>query len=340
MDTALVLGKAGATRVPAPSPHRVVVTGIAVATPHGILNDEAVAEVPSLTTNATEIALGADALDAERARRLDRASRLATVVTERALGPGDRKGAGIILGIAFGAVDGCAEFMRRLQEKGARMVRPADFPGLVPSSPAGHVSIYLGLTGPTLVVADLAASGEAAVVQAHELVAAGDADRLCAGAVEERSEIVEQVLSVVFADERGRGTGHEPRREGAAAIALARERPGLPALARLGETFAWIDRGRAMPAELAALAVPPSGALVVLGHQSTRASEIVDGTTWRDVPRVVCAGACGAHEAAGAIAAAVACAKVARGDAAAALFVGSARGAGYAGTVWPVERRP
>ena len=100
-------------------------------------------------------------------------------------------------------VDATAEYMRRLRDKGARMVRPADFPSLVPSSPAGHVSIYLGLRGPSLVVADLVASGECALMQAHELISAGEVDRLCVGAVEERSKIVEEVLSIVFADALG-----------------------------------------------------------------------------------------------------------------------------------------
>jgi len=36
------------------------------------------------------------------------------------------------------------------------------------------VSIYLRLAGPTLAVADLATSGECAVTQGYELVAAGE----------------------------------------------------------------------------------------------------------------------------------------------------------------------
>ena len=104
------------------------------------------------------------ALDPERARRLDRTSRIGAVLAQRALHEPAHperdasSAAALVLGNAFGAVDGTAEFMRRLRDKGPRLVKPADFPTLVPSSPAGFVSIYLGLAGPSFVVADLAGS--------------------------------------------------------------------------------------------------------------------------------------------------------------------------------------
>ena len=311
MDTALVLGRADQrTAGRAAKPRRaLVVTGVAAVTPSGVLEGVDVADLPEQRATASTVTLAPELLDDERARRLDRASRLAPVR------PSARSHA-------------TAEFMRRLRDKGARMVRPADFPSLVPSSPAGHVSIYLGLRGPAFVVADLAASGECAVLQACELIAAGDADRVCAGAVEERSAIVEEVLSVVFgtADER-------PRREGAAAIALAAADTGLPALARLGEIVAWSEERGDDP--LRTLPAPPDGAIVVVGGMTAAADEIVARTSWAGCPRVRCADAAGAHEAAGGMAIAVAAAKVARGDAPAALFVGTARGSAYAGTVWP-----
>ena len=103
---------------------------------------------------------------------------------------------------------------------------PRTSPGLVPSSPAGHVSIYLGLAGPTLVVADLATSGECAVTQGYELVAAGETDRVAVVAVEEKSTIVDQVFRVVFGpDKRDASLGERPlRREGAGADRARRRR--------------------------------------------------------------------------------------------------------------------
>src|SRR4029079_5270451 len=115
---------------------------------------------------------------------------------------------------------GTSAFMRRLDEKGPRLVSPADFPSLVPSSPAGHASIYLDLGGPTFVVADLATSGEAAFMQGFELVAAGEASSICVVAAEEKSAIVEGCLNVVFGS---KDATLGPRREGAAAVMLESE---------------------------------------------------------------------------------------------------------------------
>lgn len=328
MDTALVLGRAD-RRSPAPRPRRpVFVTGVSAVTPAGTFAGAAAADLPARTRGRADV--DPPALDAERARRLDRASRIAALACEGAIGEeGRARGTGLVLGMAFGAIDATAEFMRRLREKGARLVRPADFPTLVPSSPAGHVSIYLGLDGPVLLVADLAASGECAVAQAFELVSAGEAARVCAGAVEARSAIVEEVLTVAF----GRARDAEHRAEGGAAIALASD-AGPSALARLGEVLAW----RADDASGLDVPPPPPGAVVVLGVATPEVEAVAQRSSWAACPRVTCAEASGAHEAAGAVAVAVAVAAVARGDAPAALFVGGARGRGYAGTAWPPDR--
>lgn len=320
MDTALVLG-APDRAAPPRARRSVYVTGIAAVTPAGVLDARDLADLPSRTLDAaaTSAAIPDGALDPDRARRLDRASRLATVACERALGARTSED-GVVLGIAFGAVDETAEFMRRLKDKGARLVRPADFPTLVPSSPAGYVSIYLGLGGPSLVVADLAASGECAFAQAWELVAGGEASRICAGAVEERSQIVEAVLGQLF--------GRPPsaaRREGSVALVLEAEQ-GPRAIARIVAIEAFGDESPELPP-------PPRGAIVVSGHApNEREEELLARAGWAACPRLSCAAAAGEHEALGGMAIAVAVAKVAAG-APAALFVGSARGRGYAGVV-------
>jgi 3-oxoacyl-[acyl-carrier-protein] synthase II len=315
MDTVLVFGEA-ARSAPAPRrPASVVITGTAALTPSGLFAGRDAADVPERPSAAHRVTIAEGALDADRARRLDRASRIAAVVVGCALGEGEKSDAALVLGIAFGAVDATADFMRRLHEKGPRLVRPADFPSLVPSSPAGHVSIYLGLRGPAFVVADLAASGECAIAQAWELVAAGEVARACAAAVEEKSAIVEGALSAIFG-----GAGGEARGEGGAALALEAD-VGQPRLARLERVWTWHD---AQPAP--ELPPPPAGAIVVGAGEAPGA--------WRSAPRVTCEAA-GAHEAVGGIGAAVAAAKVARGEASAALFVGGARGWCYAGLVVP-----
>jgi 3-oxoacyl-[acyl-carrier-protein] synthase II len=348
MDTALVLGSANHSAPARPPKKSVLVTGIAAVTPHGVMQGAALADLPTQPSPASDAVLSLD-LDEERARRLDRSSRIAAVACGKALGDGGpsetetETETGIVLGIAFGAVDATAEFMRRLRDKGPRMVRPADFPSLVPSSPAGHVSIYLGLGGPTLVVADLAASGECSIAQAYEMVQAGDVDRVCAGAVEERSAIVEEVLRTVFENadpHHAHVVGndrHAERREGGVALVLTNEeklRPGEKPLARLADVIVWRDEVNDAQRPTVPQPSDSKSAIVVLGSPGGRSEEIVQASEWRDCEKVVCS-TCGAHEAVGGIAAAVAVAKVARGEASAALFVGSARGWAYAGLVVP-----
>jgi hypothetical protein len=202
----------------------------------------------------------------------------------------------------------------------------------VPSSPAGDVSIYLGLLGPTLVVADLAATGECAVTQAWELVASGEVDRVAAVAVEEKSVIVDAVFRVLFGPGDANDAGRRPqRREGAGAVALAAadvaRAQGLPVLARVVQLVAWAED----EAPLAELMAPPASAraVVVLGADEQRA--LLERSGWGAVSRLSCAEQSGSHEAAGGIAVAVAAARLASDPSLdAALVLGAARGWGYA----------
>lgn len=341
MDTVLLFGRADAKDRRAPRQARkVVVTGASVLTPAGVFEGERVTDVPEQASEADAIPADVVAqLDADRARRLDRASRIAAIVCDRALGEGARD-AGVVLGNAFGAVDSTVAFMKRVREKGARLASPADFPSLVPSSPAGHVSIYLGLQGPALVVADLATSGECAFAQAYELVAAGETDRVAAVAVEEKSAIVDQVFRVVFGPDRADVTrGQRPiRREGAGAVALASEDAaelrGLPILARVRQVLSWWKDDT----EPRGLLPPPgggvTGAVVVMGTPSAAVDLLLERAGWARCRRISCAERAGSHEAAGAIAVAVAAATLARDPSIeAVLCLGMARGSGYAITL-------
>jgi len=344
MDAAVVLGTADRVAPARPPRRGVVIIGCAAVTPAGIFAGTEAAEIPDRALSATRVTLPEGTLDADRARRLDPVARLATVACARALDPIDHD-AGIILGNAFGLIDATAELMKRLEEKGARMVRPADFPGLVPSSPAGHVSIYLGLRGPAMVVADHAVSGECAFAAAFEMVAAGDAERICAGASEDKSPMIERYLTEIFGEGRYRPAlpgddtlgvseivdpGEKPSRaEGAGFVALA-PAGTRGAIARVETLHAWTTSAPELPR-------PPLGAVVVVGTMTAETEALLDSSSWAACERVVCAPATGAHEATGAIAVVVATAKVARGDVPAALFLGIAGGRGYAGVLWPAS---
>jgi len=270
-------------------------------------------------------------LDVGRARRLDRAAKMATVTVDAALAGVDaaaRAATGTILGGAFGSVDASAAFLHRVFEKGARMASPAEFPNLVPSSPVGHTSIYLGLRGPVFATADLATSGESAFAQAVDVVASGDADRVVAGAFEERSAIVERILAALFA--RSPAKAGARRTEGAGACVLeaedaARAR-GARVLARVVEVVEWRDGG----APLRELAPPHDAARarVILVRENGGVDELLDASPWRSCARETLAE--GEHEALGALALAIAAERLGRREFDEALVVGLARGRGYA----------
>jgi 3-oxoacyl-[acyl-carrier-protein] synthase II len=273
-------------------------------------------------------------LDIARARRLDRAGRLATVAIAGALRDAgitdvdaDATERGAIVGSAFGSVDGSTAYMRRIYDKGPKFASPADFPNLVPSSPVGHASIYLGLRGPVLAVADLGATAECAVATAAELIESGEGDLLAAGSVEETSELIERCLSPVCSgiDERG------VRSEGASVLVLeASERAehrGARVLAELRFWTSW--RGDAA-APLAALPAPPEGALVLVGREDDAITCALAGSAWAEVPRKPLAPRTGDHEGAGGFAMTAAVGTIDTRLARAVLVVGTAPARGYA----------
>jgi 3-oxoacyl-[acyl-carrier-protein] synthase II len=309
-----------------------VVTGAAVFGPCGLI---ASARCATLPEQRFELATPVDAdahLDAMRARRLDRASRLGVVAAQHALAEAraPAQGSGVILGSAYGNVDASAAFMHRIFDRGARSASPAEFPNLVPSSPVGHVSIYAGLQGPAFATADLAASGESAFVQAVQLVGAGQAKRLVAGAVEPKSDIVVRVLAALFA--HASSQAHAVRADVAAALVVedereARERDAR-VLARVRQVLEWRSGA---PSPLARLVAPVGArAEVGLARANGGADALLSGTRWSARPRFTCAGAIGESDGLGAVALAVAAGRIATGRATEVLVLGLAKERGYA----------
>ena len=317
----------------------VVVTGAATLTERGLLGTEESRELlhPKAPAGAGRVTFDLTGnLDLARARRLDRAARMGAVVVERALRDSEQKegthaSLGVVLGSAFGSVDASAAFMHRLFDKGPRLVSPAEFPNLVPSSPVGHVSIYLGIEGPALVTADLAASGESACAQAIELVAQGEADAVVAGGIEEASSIVERRLAALFVRHPGETQG--PRSEGGAAVVFEAEETArhqgraAKIIARVEDLRIWRETERS---PLEKLAPPSPRARVFLSREDEDVAPLLDASPWRDVPRVVVRQVAGEHEALGAIAMALAVAEIRAKALDCALIVGLAKSRGYA----------
>jgi 3-oxoacyl-[acyl-carrier-protein] synthase II len=334
MDAVLVFAEperqSTAALAVAPEP---VITGAAVLGACGLVAGEGCADALQRRWDLARVVDAEGSLDPMKARRLDRGTRLGTIAVQRALEDArlaDTSDVGLLLGSAFGNVDGSAAFMHRIFEKGARSASPAEFPNLVPSSPVGHASIYLGLRGAAFATADLATSGESAVVQAVQLMRAGEAARFVAGSVEPRSDIVERVLAALFA--------HAPSQAGAkhadvaAAVVLeaadaARER-GARVLARIRQTLEWRADARS---ELGRL-VAPSGAAaeVVLARANGGSDALLAPTAWAACRRITCAEALGESDGLGAVAIAVAAARVATGRTSDALVLGLAKGRGFA----------
>jgi 3-oxoacyl-[acyl-carrier-protein] synthase II len=342
-DTVLVLADPGAFPAPAVSPPRgVVVTGAGTVGPLGVLGAAASAAYldPGPPPPPGPIPFQpADHLDVARARRLDRAAKLVTAAAAAAIEgtalplEGEAAcAAGAVVGSAYGSVDGSAAFMRRVCDKGPRLASPADFPNLVPSSPVGHASIYLGLRGPVIAVSDLDATAESAIATAIELLAAGEADAILAGSVEEASPVVDRCLAPVCSGVGDRG----PRSEGAGVLLLEAADRAAARGARSLATVAWWAswRASAVPRPLAG-APPPDprwgpDVAVIAGRDDDRLRRALEGSRWAEVPRRAVAARAGDHEGAGGFAAAAAAAAVAKGALRAALLVGTGPDRGHA----------
>ncbi|CAN96086.1 MULTISPECIES: beta-ketoacyl-[acyl-carrier-protein] synthase family protein [Sorangium] len=352
----------------APRRRSVVVTAAATIGPLGVLASRGGAAYlePGPPPAEGAIAFNTAAhLDLARARRLDRAGRLTTAAILTALseaglggavqaeaGAGDpaadvapsRTLPGAIVGASFGSVDASTAYMRRIYDKGAKYASPADFPNLVPSSPVGHASIYLGLRGPVFAMADLGATAEAAMVTAIELITAGEGEALAAGSVEETSPMIERCLGPICSQVVSSGV----RSEGAAVLlfesaARVRERGARP-VAMVSWWNSWRGDGVGMlagapaPARLGASgevalraqATVPSPAAVFVGREEERLVACLQGSPWAEVRRSTLASRSGDHEGAGGFAAAAAVAALASRDLASVLVVGGAPDRGYA----------
>jgi 3-oxoacyl-[acyl-carrier-protein] synthase II len=332
MDTVLVFASPGLGAERSEDPRPVVVTGVAVAGTCGLAGSARCATLPESPFDPAGGIQPDDYLDAGRARRLDPGARLGVVAVEHALvDAGVRSPAtGVVLGSAFGNVDGSAAFMHRIFDKGPRSASPAEFPNLVPSSPVGHASIYLGLQGPAFATADLGTSGESAIVQAVQLLAAGEAERIVAGALEPHSDIVDRVLAALFSHTSAL-VGADRRSLAAAIVLETRDEAigrGARVLASVKQTLEWRDDATPALASLRAPAGPR--AEVVLARPNAGSDALLDGTSWAACPRVTCSPALGESDGLGAVAIAVAASRIAAGTIADALVVGLAQARGYA----------
>ena len=206
-------------------------------------------------------------------RRIDRASLLALAACRLALAdagglPPDVVPArlGLALGSAFGNFGETTGFLDRLFARGAG--NPLVFPNLVMSAALSYVSIELGVTGPTVFVTDLEASGESAVAAGGDLVRDGRVDLCLAGGADELDAITWEVLRDAGLLARGAARPFAPDADGVS--------PGEGAAVLVLEPLA---RARARGARVyAALAPHPGFAVPAPVHGWPReAGAVADG---------------------------------------------------------------
>jgi 3-oxoacyl-[acyl-carrier-protein] synthase II len=256
-------------------------------------------------------------LDPVRARRFDRASRLATCVSALAMRSGPtRERTGVVVGSSFGAVEATGRVLREIFEKGARFVSPAVFPTILPSALAANASLYLGIQGPAIACADLGASAEAALAIGALLLEDEQAEAMLVVGVEEASEVARLVSSPRISELDGSRRG-----EGAAALLVERraeaERRGARPLAILRRRWSWRGARPILPG-------PRGSRPLVLSARELSADWPSD---WPR-PRVVADQ--GHHESAGGLALVAAVESIASGEADEALVLGHAPDRGHA----------
>jgi 3-oxoacyl-[acyl-carrier-protein] synthase II len=285
-DTVLVFEHADRSRrEPQSAKERrgVVITGHATWGPSG----GGAAGAPGGATDSARSpsARAIAALDAARSRRFDGATALVAAGAEQALRQVglDPAGVGLVAGTAFGSVERSARFLRRVLDRGPRFASPAEFPHLLPSSPTGNSSVYLGLTGPVLSVTGPGADTELAVAVARDLLELGAAEAIVAGAVAAADELQARALWPLFG-----GSGATAEREGAVWLvlesALTAARRGAEVLAVVvdalqtstGESGAWCGLRTPTHPERAVL-------LDAVQHRSVDA--LVAGSPWAGVAR-------------------------------------------------------
>ena len=119
---------------------------------------------------------------------LDRFSQFALVAADEAwqqsavtLGEDERDRAGAIVASAMGGVISQDDAYRRLYAGGNVRFHPFTVPRVMNNAAAGHVSMRLGLRGPTLSTATACAAASHAIGEAAEMIRAGRADVMVAG---------------------------------------------------------------------------------------------------------------------------------------------------------------
>ena len=187
---------------------RVVVTGLGMVSPLGIGWRAAWDNALAGTSTAREITrfdasehacriacevrdfTPQDHIEKRALRRMDRVSQFAVAASRMALedagleidGEGER--AGVVMSTGNGSSEAFEEHHRNLLERGHDRCSPLMVPVTIVNMSAGHVSIELGLRGPSSCVVTACASGNHGIGDAAALIRRRAADVMLAGGTE------------------------------------------------------------------------------------------------------------------------------------------------------------
>ena len=161
-------------------------------------------------------------------RRLPRLERMALAVAHQVLSSDcDKRSLALVFATAYGGLTPTVDFLESIASRGPEFGSPTAFHQSVHHSPAGQLSIALGLRGTSLTASARELSGETGLRVALTLLKTGRADKVLVVAADERSPSLDNGYRAygVLA-----GEGSPPERcldpgEGAGALLLGKE-PG------------------------------------------------------------------------------------------------------------------
>ena len=175
------------------------------------------------------------------ARRLDRPARLLAVAAREAMAasgaplPWSPARIGVSAASGNAGTEALFQVLTTVFQVGPAEAPPMQFPSTVANAPASQLAIIEKLAGPNVTFAEKQVGGLRALVEAGRLLRRGRADAMIAAAVDEaqwlNAESYDRLGALRRADRAGFVLG-----EGAVALLIAREHPGVPCarLAGLG----------------------------------------------------------------------------------------------------------
>ncbi len=162
-------------------------------------------------------------------RRLPRLERMALAAARQALPPDcDRRSLAVVYATGFGGLTSTVDFLEGIASRGPEFGSPTAFHQSVHHSPAGQLSIALGLRGTSLTVSARELSGETALRTGLALLKTGRADKVLLVAADERSPALDngyRAFGVLSAEGTADPDGGLKPGEGAGALLLGKE-PG------------------------------------------------------------------------------------------------------------------